>query len=145
VNANIHAVHFDEHLAALLEESGLPTGDLTADSDAILFSYSLNSEYCGIVGLELHGACALLRSLVVKPRVRGTGIGEALLAHAEQAATASGVKEIYLLTTTAERYFSRRGYDVADRAMAPAAIALTRQFSELCPSSSVLMVKRYEA
>ena len=112
--------------------------------DAILFSYNVNNEHCGIVGLELYGSCALLRS-AVSPRRRGEGIGEALLVHAEQAAAQRGVMELYLLTTTAERYFSRRGYDVVDRATAPDAITRTRQFSELCPSSSILMVKKHVA
>jgi len=145
MTGTIQRVHFDEHLATLLEESGLPTGDLSANPDVVLFSYDVNNEHCGIVGLELCGSCALLRSLAVSPRRRGEGIGQALLVQAEQAAAKSGVMELYLLTTTAERYFSRRGYDVADRATAPDAITRTRQFSELCPSSSILMVKKHVA
>jgi len=65
-----------------------------------------------------------------------------LLAHAEDEAEKRGAREIYLLTTTAEAYFSRRGYTRVERASAPTAIAATRQFSDLCPSSSSFMVKK---
>jgi amino-acid N-acetyltransferase len=145
MTAPIQAVSFDERIATLLEEGGLPTADLAAGSAVLLFSYVRDNEHCAVVGLELHGYCGLLRSLAVTPRCRGEGIGGALLAHAERAAVMHGVKELYLLTTTAEQYFSGRGYEVVDRATAPAAITRTRQFSDLCPSSSVLMVKGDQA
>jgi amino-acid N-acetyltransferase len=142
MTATIRIVRFDERIATLLRESGLPTGDLSSGSDVVLFSCTGEDGPFAVVGLELHGSCGLLRSLAVAPQRRGEGLGETLLAHAEKAAAERGVKELYLLTTTAERYFSERGYGVTDRATAPAAIARTRQFSELCPSTSVLMVKK---
>jgi hypothetical protein len=52
----------------------------------------------------------LLRSLVVDPRARTTGIGSQLVAHAEAYARARGMPSIYLLTTTAEAFFAARGY-----------------------------------
>ena len=142
MSTTIQEARFDGRIAALLRDSDLPTEDLSATAAVLLFSCTANDELRGIVGLELHGSCGLLRSLAVTPEHRGEGVGEALLAHAERFAAASGVTELYLLTTTAGRYFSRHGYAMADRATAPAAIARTRQFSDLCPSSSVFMVKR---
>ena len=59
-----------------------------------------------LVGLELHGTSALLRSLVVHPDVRLTGIGKMLVEHAETQARARGVRAMYLLTTTASGSFS---------------------------------------
>jgi amino-acid N-acetyltransferase len=53
----------------------------------------------GLVGLELHGRDALLRSLVVDPNSRTNGIGSQLVEHAENYARARGVDSIYLLTT----------------------------------------------
>jgi amino-acid N-acetyltransferase len=93
------------------------------------------------VGLELYGTDALLRSLVVAPSVRGTGLGSALVTHAEFYARTQGVRAMYLLTKTAERFFSQRGYQRIARGEAISAIESTREFRELCPESSALMAK----
>jgi amino-acid N-acetyltransferase len=55
-----------------------------------------------------------------------------------------GAREIYLLTTTAERFFERLGYARVQREAAPVAIQQTQEFSTLCSSSSALMVKRLQ-
>jgi amino-acid N-acetyltransferase len=141
----VRRVRYDERIGTLLKGSDLPTDDLANSPNVVLFSHAEDDYLCGVVGLELYGSCGLLRSLAVTPARRGEGIGEALLAHAEQAAAASGVKELYLLTTTAERYFAAHGYSRVDRVTAPAEISRTRQFSELCPSSSAFMVKKIQA
>lgn len=138
----IQKIGFDERVAALLKDGALPTDDLSPSSNVVFFGCSCDDELCGVVGLEVYGSCALLRSLAVAPGHRNDGIGGKLLAHAEDEAEKRGAREIYLLTTTAEPYFSRRGYTRVERASAPTAIAATRQFSDLCPSSSSFMVKK---
>ncbi|MCZ2809221.1 MAG: GNAT family N-acetyltransferase [Candidatus Bathyarchaeota archaeon] len=94
-----------------------------------------------MVGLEMHGHVALLRSLVVLVNKRGSSLGAALVSHAEQYAAQQRVYTIYLLTTTAAGFFERHGYSHVSRQTAPAAIAGTSQFSGLCPSSSAFMAK----
>lgn len=68
-------------------------------------------------------------------------MGSALTLHAEQFAASQNIRSIYLLTTTAESFFSRLGYKRIDRSAAPASIAATREFSQLCPASSSFMYK----
>ncbi len=58
-----------------------------------------------LVGLEIYGRDALLRSLVVSANARTQGLGSALVLHAEQYAAAHEVRALYLLTTTAESFF----------------------------------------
>ena len=65
-----------------------------------------------------------------------------LLAHAEARAGALGIDTLYLLTTTAERFFAARGYAVVPRHGAPPEIRTTAEFAELCPSTSMCMTKR---
>jgi N-acetylglutamate synthase-like GNAT family acetyltransferase len=100
------------------------------------------SQPLGIVGFELCGPDALLRSLVVMPERRSLGIGAKLVAHAEREAYAQGVTAVYLLTTTAEAFFLRRGYVAAQRDLAPALIRSTKEFSSICPASSAFLTKR---
>jgi len=108
----------------LLQAARLPTEDLTAAHCDDFFYAGPAAEPTGLVGLEIFGDIALLRSLVVAADRRGTGEGAALLEHAETQARARGVRTLYLLTTTAEPFFTRHGYarvprEVADDA-APA-------------------------
>jgi amino-acid N-acetyltransferase len=126
----------------LLAAANLPTSDLTDDQLTGFF-------YCGpavapsaLIGLEIYGSDALLRSLVVDPSLRSTGLGSALVERAEVHATKRGVCTLYLLTTTAEAFFAHRGYHSIDRAVAPATIRSTREFAGLCPASSAFMFKR---
>ncbi|MBX5460737.1 MAG: GNAT family N-acetyltransferase [Steroidobacteraceae bacterium] len=96
----------------------------------------------GIAGVELHGSVALLRSLVVSEEHRSRGLGSALAERAEQYARSMGARCIYLLTTTAESFFARRGYVPAARDSAPMEIRSTREFADICPASSAFMVKQ---
>jgi amino-acid N-acetyltransferase len=53
-----------------------------------------------------------------------------------------GVRELFLLTTTAEPIFARWGFRRVDRAEAPPAIRESREFASLCPASAVFMARR---
>ena len=130
---------------ALLSSAGLPTEDLTERHCDAFFYMGQETEPDGLVGLELLGDAALLRSLVVAAALRGEGAGARLLAHAESHARARGVKTLYLLTTSAESFFARHGFARAARDDAPAAIRATREFSGICPASSVFMRKQLQA
>jgi amino-acid N-acetyltransferase len=125
----------------LLSESSLPIEDITAQHLKHFFGCGSGLELEGLVGLELYGEVALLRSLAVASSRRGSGVGSGLVAHAELHAREQGVQSLYLLTTTAEKFFLRRGYARIPRDEAPAAIKGTKEFSGICPTSSAFMVK----
>jgi amino-acid N-acetyltransferase len=129
---------------ALLEAAGLPTEDLADEKLEHFFLAGDRAAPAGLVGLELFGRVALLRSLVVAAAARTTGIGTKLVAHVEAFAASRGVRSIYLLTTTAEAFFAARGYSRVERSTAPGPIRSTREFADLCPSSSAFMVKQLE-
>jgi amino-acid N-acetyltransferase len=126
----------------LLESAGLPVADLTEQRlEHFLFCGSPD-RLTGLVGLELYGADALLRSLAVAPSARGVGLGTALVQHAESYARGRGVHTLYLLTTTAKRFFEARGYRLTARAACPKAIQATAEFASLCPVDAALLTKR---
>jgi len=128
--------------AAMLESLGLPAADLTDEHLEHFFFAGPDDAPRGLVGLEICGDDALLRSLAVSESDRGRGLGSALVRRAEDYAAARRVKQIYLLTTTAEDFFSRLGYSRMDRTEAPVSIQRTSEFAGLCPASAVFMVKR---
>jgi amino-acid N-acetyltransferase len=129
----------------LLETAGLPTADLTDAYMEHFFYVGPRSAPLALVGVEMCGGDALLRSLVVAPQHRSAGLGQALVAHAESHALGQGARAIYCLTTTAEAFFRRRGYVDADRERAPIAIRQTREFSAICPAGSAFLVKQLPA
>lgn len=128
---------------ALLTAVGLPSSDLTEPRlEHFLFSGPRDAP-TGLVGLEIYDRVALLRSLAVAPDAQRSGLGSALLEQAEGYAYAHGVRSLYLLTTTAERFFVGRGYRPSSRESCPSAIRSTSQFASLCPASSALLVKTW--
>jgi amino-acid N-acetyltransferase len=126
---------------ALLQAQELPASDITDDHLEHFFFVGSDSSPTGLVGLEIYGADALLRSLVVGENARSKGLGTALVEHAEQYAASRDVRSIYLLTITAEAFFKRLSYQRIDRSAAPPSIERTREFASLCPASSAFMMK----
>jgi amino-acid N-acetyltransferase len=127
---------------ALLEAADLPVADLTEDHCEHFFFWGPEGSPTGLVGLEMFGNVALLRSLVVDPAARSSGMGSALVRHAEHYAQAQGVRTLFLLTTTAEGFFTRHGYSKTGREAAPPAIRSTREFAGICPASSAFLSKQ---
>jgi amino-acid N-acetyltransferase len=127
---------------ALLATAGLPVLDLTDGHLEHFFYTGPDGSPTALVGLELYGADALLRSLVVVPDARTKGVGSAIVRHAEEYAASRHVHAVYLLTTTAESFFERLGYRRVDRTQAPPSIQSTREFASLCPASSAFLFKQ---
>ena len=90
-------------------------------------------------GLEQRGTDALVRSVAIAAPLRGAGLGAALCDTLLGDARRRGVRDAYLLTTTAARFFARHGFAPIPRGAAPEAIRATREFAELCPASAVVM------
>jgi len=127
--------------AQLLDSAGLPSSDLT---DAMLehfFFIGAPSKPIALVGLEVFEKVGLIRSLVVAPGARSNGAAWALLGHAERYSSSRGVRELYLLTTTADNYFERHGYSRIARDAVPDSIRSTKEFAAICPATSTIMVK----
>ena len=126
----------------LLAKAELPTADITHSMlRDFLFAGSAAAPL-GIVGLEIESPHALLRSLVVDAPLRSSGLGSRLLEAAEAYASARGVRDLYLLTTTAESFFAKHGYTRASRDEAPQIIRSSREFASLCPASAAFMLKK---
>ncbi len=126
----------------LLAAAKLPTEDLDETMLRHFFYAGSHSAPRGLVGVEILGTEALLRSLVVAYQSRGSGLGRALAEHAERYAQAQGVTALYLLTNTAESFFERLNYARIGRDAAPDTIKQTSEFASLCPATSAFMVKK---
>lgn len=93
----------------------------------------------GAAGLEVCGNSALLRSVAVAPEWRSHGVGRSLVTHLIADAEARGIHALYLLTTTAERYFPSFGFRATTRDAVPEDVRATAEFQGACPASAIVM------
>ena len=135
------SIPFNAEVEVILRDAGLPVSDLRETRNFNLFGARFNGRLIGVVGVELYGGVGMLRSLAMAETNRSGGYGRSLVSDAEAWALQQGIKTLYLLTTTAARFFAGLGYETIQRSEAPAAIAGTPQFMSLCPSSSAFMRK----
>ena len=127
-------------IRALLERSGLPTSDLdTARPDFAVIRQ--NGQVIAAGALQRFGSSALLRSVVVAPERRETGLGRAVVSELEQRARTAHINRLILLTQSAAKFFARQGYRVIERSSAPQDMLESEEFRSLCPSSATCMAK----
>jgi amino-acid N-acetyltransferase len=122
----------------LLQQTELLTDDLPPELPGFVIAIEQGTGV-GVAGLERYGTMGLLRSVAVSPDYQGKKIAAQLVDRLLETAKADGMTDVYLITTTADRYFERHGFQPVGRSEVPEAIQQTQQFSTLCPSSAVVM------
>jgi arsenate reductase len=126
-------------LVSALTSAGLPIRDLN-EAGRSFFTYStLAGDTVGIGGYELYGEDVLLRSIVVPEAHRSHRIGRNLVPLLLYRAFRAGARKAWVLTTTAEPFFTKLGFKVTERSKAPETILATREAKELCPSTAILL------
>lgn len=118
----------------LLQSSGLPDLD-PAVCDVILIGVT-DGTVSGCAALERYGDDALLRSVAVADAMRGNGLGRLLTQSALDHAQRTGMRAVYLLTTTADGFFPRFGFLPVEREEVPAEVRASHEFSSACPASA---------
>jgi amino-acid N-acetyltransferase len=123
--------------AANLPLDGVPeafqTGFVAEDDERIV----------GAAALECFEEGGLLRSVVVDPSRRGSGLGQRLTAATLELARGLGLPAVYLLTTTAEGFFPKLGFEATSRAAVPASVQQSIEFRAACPATAVAMALRF--
>jgi amino-acid N-acetyltransferase len=128
-----------KEIKGLLESYDLPSIDVEEHVANFVVAES-NGKIIGVGGFERCEDFGLLRSFAVTSGQKGRGIADHLFSLVKAKAVECGIGQFYLLTTTADKYFDRHGFVVCNRDTVPDQIKATRQFSELCPCSAVVMV-----
>lgn len=124
----------------LLGRSDLPSAGV-ADALPHFVVAENEGRLVGVVGLELYGSSALLRSAAVEESWRGTGVGRTLVERALDLARDRGIEDVFLLTTTAEHYFPRFGFACVSRDSVAEAVKASPEFKGACPASAIAMRK----
>ena len=124
----------------LLERNHLPLDGLL-DHLATTVVARQNGQVIGSAALELYPDGALLRSVAVVSEAQGQGLGHRLTDEAIRLAKDVNAPAIYLLTTTAERFFPRFGFEPIARTDVPATVQTSIEFTSACPASAAVMRK----
>ncbi|MDP1890298.1 MAG: arsenic resistance N-acetyltransferase ArsN2 [Gemmatimonadaceae bacterium] len=122
----------------LLTENQLPLDGVSEALNAFLVAES-GGALVGVAGLEVCCEHALLRSVAVVPAWRSKGLGRELVTRIIADAESRGIQALYLLTTTADRYFPSFGFERIARDEVPADVQTTREFQGACPASATVM------
>jgi amino-acid N-acetyltransferase len=133
----------EEDIRELLIAAQLPHEDVHEHLQNFLVARE-NKVAVGAAGLEIYGTIGLLRSLVVSLAYQGKGVGRMLYDRMIAYARLRGIKEMYLLTTTADKLFRKKGFVRVDREHMPDEIKKTDEFMHLCPASAVCMKKNID-
>ena len=130
---------------SLLRGASLPTEGVEEHFSDFLVAADSARRVVGAIGMERYAdRTGLLRSAVVDPSLRNTGIGSKLYERLLEGARSSGIRRIILLTTTAERYFTRKGFTAIPRLTVSGPVTQSTEFTSACPESAVCMVLMLE-
>lgn len=127
-------------LTTLLSTHKLPIADINKELPHFILAKNEN-QVVGSIGLDKYGTIGLLRSLSTDSLFQQQGIASKLVEELISLCKSEGIEVLYLLTETAKNFFEKRGFSAADRSTAPEPIKNTREFTELCASTAVLMKK----
>jgi amino-acid N-acetyltransferase len=133
----------EEKIKQILAAGDLPYQDISSSllQHFLIVKDDNASILAGVVGLEQKDDVGLLRSLTVVKSYRRQGLAIQLVKKIEEYARSKKVATLYLLTLTAEDFFTKRGYQKADRKSAPPVLQETTEFKSLCPETAVCMKK----
>ena len=127
-----------ETVEQLLTARHLPTAG-ARDHLASFVVATTGLSLLGCAGFERYGEVGLLRSVAVAEDVGRRGIGAELVRALLEQARALGLRELYLLTTTAAEYFPRFGFEPIGRETLPSSLQASEELRGACPASAVAM------
>lgn len=128
-------------IVRLVEQCNLPLAGLDRHWATALVARQ-DGRVVGSAALEVYAEGALLRSVAVAPDLQRQGLGGQLTAAAIELAGTIGAPALYLLTTTAEQFFPKFGFERITRADVPPSVQTSVEFTGACPSTAVVMRKR---
>ena len=122
----------------LLTANGLPTAGVDDHWRTFIVARDgARMVACG--GAEAYQFAALIRSIAVDPEYRSLGLGRRIVRQLLDRLASRGLREFYLLTTTAEAYFRKRGFSKIEREEVNPQLLQSHEFQDACPASAVCM------
>lgn len=127
-------------IISLLNLFDLPVSDLET-APVHFFGIKEKNNLIVIGALEIYSKNAVLRSVAVHPDFQNSGYGKEMIHFLENKALEFGVKKLFLLTTTADGFFTKLNYQSTHREFCPDDIKSSTQFAQICPSTASTFFK----
>jgi amino-acid N-acetyltransferase len=126
---------------ALLRGANLPLDGIDEHFGHFIVARGGDGALIGLAGIEFYGASALIRSVVVAPSHRRTGLGRRLVDAIIALAKSAGVGTLYLLTEGAQPFFESLGFEPIERSAADPHVASSPQF-HIAPCRAATCLRR---
>ncbi len=126
-------------LKVFLKREQLCYDDINIQNHPYFGIFDNHQNLIGGYGLEVYGTDALLRSVVVDKNHQSNGLGNKIVQHAIEYGRINRIDNFYLLTTTADSFFRKFGFNVIERNSVPERIASTTEFITFCPDTAICM------
>jgi len=124
----------------LLVAALLPSGDVGGPNQRFIVACQ-NGRVVGCAGLETFGEDGQLRSMAVHWTSRNSGLGTRLHGRLLFEALQAGVRNLYVVTTTATDFFARQGYRKVQAADVPAGVVGSEEYKTFVPGGGVVMAR----
>jgi amino-acid N-acetyltransferase len=95
----------------------------------------------GTIGLEHYDETGLLRSVAVLPQYQSKGIGDRLVNTMIEYAKEKNIKQVYLLTETAQKFFEKKGFTPVERSEVKGEVLTSEEFVTACSESALCMMR----
>ena len=127
-------------ISDLLRDVNLPSEGIEDNIHNFIVMY-LNGRLIGTVGLEVYREKCVLRSLAVSKEYQNNGFGNILYSEIMKKTAKLEIKQVYLLTFSAEQYFKKRGFYLISRDEVEEEIRSQGEFQYQVCNSAVCMTK----
>jgi len=126
------------HIATMLHQGGLTAGAARERVGRTMVAEA-DRKPIATASWERIDGVGLLRSVAVSSEYRRAGAGTIIVAATLKRVIEEGVREVYLVTENAERFFAACGFRVIDRDQLPEGIEKHPQLVRECPASAPAM------
>ena len=129
------------HIATMLHHGGLAAGAARERLGRTMVAEADRAPIA-TASWERFDRSGLLRSVAVTPEVRRAGAGTVIVAATLKRMLEEGIRDVYLVTESAERFFAECGFKTIERDELPEEITKHPQVTRECPASAPAMYLR---
>ena len=122
----------------LLKENNLPWSDIELGKQ-FFFIAKRENQIVGCIGIEVYESLGMLRSFSITESYKNNSLGKMLYNKLIEYCLDNELQKLYILTTTADKYFEKLGWKMIRRDVVPLIIQNSNEFSSICPSSAACM------
>ncbi|HKJ33589.1 MAG TPA: GNAT family N-acetyltransferase [Balneolales bacterium] len=108
---------------------------------AITLTARQHDEIVGVISLQINNQIGLLKSFFVINKMRSKGIGNKLYKRIINHANIQGIRQLYLITETADDYFYRMGFRHLAKNETPEIVKYSYDFMAKCCECARVMNK----